>query len=130
MGRPSTAILSDKRCEGRDYVDVDCSWAPAGTGAPTTTLGKGVTVTRTDVGTFKVTFANSYVSLVSATGNVMKATAADLFVQFGAYVAATASADAYITVRTQAGATATEIAADADSRVHCHFVFAKSGVTP
>lgn len=130
MASTNASILSEKRAEGRDYVDVDCSWAPAGTDPPTDTYGKGVTVTRTDVGEYKVAFDNVYNRLICATGNVMKAAAADLFVQFGAFVAATSSTDAYITVRVQAAATATEIAADADSRVHCRFTFAKSSVTP
>lgn len=130
MATSVTAILSEKLAEGGERVDVDVSFAPAGTGAPTTVRGKGATVARTGVGTYEITFSNVYDRLASATATMQLASAADIVPQFGTFTAATSSASAKIELRLQAGATPTEVSADANNRVNCSFTFAKSSVTP
>jgi hypothetical protein len=132
MGAYNQTILRDKQCEGRDYVDVDLSFAPNGASALVATgvKGKGVTVARTSAGLFTITFANGYVDLICATATAQLATAADINAQIGTYTAPTATASATLTVRLIAVATETDVAANANNRVNVRCTFAKSSVTP
>lgn len=127
-----TTILYEPNAEGRDYVYVDGSFAPNSTSAvdSTSNKGKGFTVARSDVGVFTLTLTNDYLDLVSATATAQLATAADIVPQFGTYTAGTATAQATLVLRLNAGATPTDVSANANNRVNFHLVFRKSSVTP
>tara|TARA_R110002126_G_scaffold15876_2_gene64450 strand:- start:1073 stop:1435 length:363 start_codon:yes stop_codon:yes gene_type:complete len=94
------------------------SFAPAGTGAITAVKGSGFSAARTNAGEITITLTEKAVELVAALGSIRVSTAADMDVQFGDYVAASKT----LILRTQAGATPTDIAADADNVVSFQLV--------
>jgi hypothetical protein len=108
----------------RELILVVGSFAPAGTGAPTTVQGKGFTVSRTGVGTFLLTLADKYAALVAATGTLQLLAAANSDVQFGAYDASAKT----LVVRTMTAGAAADIAADANNRVHFDLTFRNSSI--
>ena len=110
------------RSLGREYVHVAFSFAPNGTSAvdQDSIKGKGVTsVARTDVGDFTVTFDDVFADLVAAVGTVQTTGDTDLVVRPHTYSASAKT----LTLTLLAGATATDLAADADNRVHLLCVF-------
>lgn len=104
---------------------IEGSFAPAGTGAPTDVNGKGFTVARTGVGTYLITLANKYAKFLSGTATMQLATGADIVPQLGTYSASART----LVLRLQAAAVATEVAADANNRVHFTLRF-KNTLTP
>lgn len=100
------------------------SFAPAGTSAPTDVKGMGFSVARSGVGEYTITLDEKYSELVSACGQVQMNTATDLNLQVEDYVAASKT----LVIQALAGATPTEIAANADNRVHFQLVVKKSDV--
>ncbi len=104
---------------------------PNGTStSPLTFVGKGVaSVVRTgSAGVFTVTLSEEYAQLISATATVQHTTAADLVAQFGAFSNVGTSSPVSFTLRVLAGATGTDITANADSSVFFQIVFNDSGV--
>ncbi len=104
---------------------------PNGTStSPLTFVGKGVaSVVRTgSAGVFTVTLSEEYAQLISATATVQHTTAADLVAQFGAFSNVGTSNPVSFTLRVLAGATGTDITANADSSVFFQIVFNDSGV--
>lgn len=97
-----------------EVKEIDGSFAPAGTGAPTDVNGKGFTVARTGVGTYLITLSNKYPKLLAATATMQMASATDIVPQFGTYDAAAKT----LVLRLQAAAVATEVAANANNRVN------------
>lgn len=83
-------------------------------GSPNTTA---VTAARSAAGTYDITFADSFQSLVSATFTVQAATAVDRVVQISSVSLATK----VIQVKELATATATDVGAA--HAIHCMFVF-------
>lgn len=105
---------------------------PNGTStAALTFVGKGIeSVIRTaSAGVFTVTLLDSYAQLISATADVQHVTAADLEPQFGAFANLGTSTPVTFTLRVLAGATGTDITANADSSVFFQLLFNDSGVT-
>jgi len=90
------------------------SFAPAGTGAPTAVRGSGFTVARSGVGAYTITLDRVYLQLVAVNATVQLASVADLNMQVGAVDLAAKT----IALSALAGATPTEIAANANNRVH------------
>jgi hypothetical protein len=99
----------------KGVVMLQGSFAPAGTGAPTTVRGKGFSVARTSAGLFTVTLQDKYQHLISGDIQIQLATGADLKGQFGAIDVSSAKT---VQIRVLAVAVATDIAADANNRVH------------
>lgn len=114
--------------EGRETVVVAGSFAPAGTGAVTDQRGVGFSVAYTSTGLFTITLEGKYNQLNCAMATIQMASATDLVPQFGAYTAPTATAAGTITLRTNAAATPTDIAANAANRVNFMLVFRKMDV--
>lgn len=110
---------STKLARGKKHIDIDGSFAPAGTGAVTAPKGAGFTVARTDVGEFTVTFESKYVDLVKCGAWLQLAAAADHGAQCGAYDASAGT----LIIRTQVGATETDVAANANNRVNFSCTF-------
>lgn len=134
---PRTEIINVKRAHGRDYVDLDMSFAPNGSSpvAATSIRGKGVySVARDDVGTFTITFSSDYAALVCGTATLQLATAADSFTQLGTFTAGTATARATLVVRVMDNSAGTiaaaDIAANANNRINVRCTFRKGSVTP
>jgi uncharacterized membrane protein YebE (DUF533 family) len=125
-------ILYEKKAHGREYVDLEGSFAPNGGSAlvATANKGKGFTVARTTNGVFTITFLADYVDLVCATATLQLATATDVVPQVGTYTAPTATANATLVISTLVAATATDVAADANNRVNFRCTFRKGSVTP
>lgn len=69
----------------KGLIKLSGSFAPDGVDAPTDLKGRGFAVTRTNVGTFKLTFTDKYVDLVSAMATLQLATAAARRVQVGSF---------------------------------------------
>lgn len=132
---PRTEILYDKRAHGRDYVDLDMSFAPNGASAvaASSIKGKGVySVARTSAGLFTITFTSDYAALVCGTAHLQLATGDDKFAQLGTFTAGTSSARATLTVRVWdiSGAAETDVAANANNIIHCKLTFRKGSITP
>jgi hypothetical protein len=100
-----------------EYV-VAGSFAPAGTGAPTDVYGTGFTVVRTSAGLFTVTLTNPAIRIRGGTVSLQKAAAADTHAEFGTTAVSAATPTFQIRVFDSATATETDIAADANNRVH------------
>lgn len=113
------------RALNRSTVRISGSFAPAGTGAVTSTKGKGFSVARSGVGTFTVTFTDKYNDLLSATATVQLAAAADTQAQVGAYSASAKT----LVIRTLTAGAAADISANADNRVHFDLVFVNTALT-
>jgi hypothetical protein len=101
----------------REVVLICGSFAPA---------GDGWAATRSGVGVFTITFEHNWQDLIAAIGTVQLSTAADMDAQVGDYTAASRT----LVLRTVAGATETDIAADANNRVHFVVAFKKTSTTP
>ena len=131
---PRTEILYEKLAHGRDYVDLDMSFAPNGSSAvaASSIRGKGVfSVARTAAGLFTVTFTSDYAALVSGRITVqITGDATDLCPQLGDFTAGTSSARPTLKCRLMTATTPTDLAADANNRVHLMLTFRKSSVTP
>lgn len=100
-------------------MKIDCTFKPAGTGAPTGLTGKGVaSVSRTGVGVFRLVLSTAYAALISGQVALMLNAA-------GSEVAELAAEDVdgstpYVDIRIvdkSAGAAA-DVAAHANNRVH------------
>lgn len=121
----ASRTLYDKQSPHPAHADVAFSFAPAGTGAPTSVEGKGVsTVTRTGVGTFLVTLQDAWNALVAATGTLQLSAAADSVVQFGDYSASAKT----LVVRVLTAGAAADVAANANNRVHVSLTLRNSSV--
>ena len=105
------------------------SFAPNGASAisSSSVLGAGFTVARSGVGEYTITLNDSWVAVDSATATLQMAAATDLLLQWGAIDVVTAKT---LVLRAQAGATPTEIAANAANRVHFELVLRNTTVTP
>lgn len=108
-----------------NYVEIAGSFAPAGTGAPTTARGVGYTVARTNVGEFTLTFVNAYPELVSREAHLSLATPDDKVAMCGVYTAA--SKTLVINIWDISGAALADVAADANNLVNFRVVFKESG---
>lgn len=114
---------------GRNYKVIAGSFAPNGSSAvdAASRKGPGWSVAFTATGKFTITFTDKWNDLVAFTCGVeMSADNVDLYAQGGAY---SASAKTKV-VKLKTGATNTNLAADADSRVHFIAVFSNSIVVP
>ena len=116
--------FSEPRAGNPETVLLTGSFAPAGTGAVTDVKGRGFTVARTGVGEFTITLRQKYNHLLAAVAGVQLASAADMAPQFGSYDASAKT----LVLRTQAGATPTDIAANANNRVHFTLAFQKTSL--
>jgi hypothetical protein len=116
----STRHPFKQRTAFRGEIQVGGSFAPAGTGAVTAVRGTGFTVARTSAGLFTVTLDKVFPSLVRAYVMIQMASATDISPQLGLVDLATART---IQIRTIVAAVVTDIAADANNRVHFEFTF-------
>ena len=110
-------------------VVLGISWAPNGSSAvdQTSIKGRGVaSVARTAQGVFTVTMQDVYPTLLAAVATAQLATAADIVAQVGT---STLTANGKtIVVSLLAGATATDVAADANNRVNLLLILKNSSV--
>ncbi len=132
---PRTEILYEKFAHGRDYVDLEMSFAPNGSSAvaATSIKGKGIySVARTSAGLFTITFSSDYAALVAGDAHLQLATGDDKYAQLGTFTAATAAARATMTVRVwdASAAAETDVAANANNRINCFFTFRKGSIVP
>lgn len=124
--RNTNAVLSI----GRNIHIVAGSFAPNGSSAidATSNLGSGWSVAYTSTGLYTITFSNKWNNLVSFTATIMLASGDDKHPQVGAYSAANRT----ITIRSwdASAAAVTDIAANADNRIHFLAVFSNTSVKP
>ena len=110
-------------------VTLGISWAPNGSSAvdQTSIKGRGVaSVARTAQGVFTVTMQDVYPTVLAAVATAQLATAADIVAQVGT---STLTANGKtIVVSLLAGATATDVAADANNRVNLLLILKNSSV--
>lgn len=121
-------IWKDVKTARHGVRKVMCRFFPNGTStAALTTRGSGVSgVVRTGAaGVFTVTLEDPWPSaaLIGAQATVQHTTAVDLVAQLGDFTAGTAAANATITVRLNAGATPTDMTANANSSVSVELAF-------
>lgn len=101
------------------------SFAPAGTGAVTAVRGSGFSVARTGVGEYTITLDEQVNEIVAANATLQMNAATDLNAQFMTYTAASRT----FILNALAGATPTEIAANANNRVSFCIIAKKSNAT-
>lgn len=99
----------------RDYVTLQGSFAPAGTGAITAVKGVGFTAARTGVGTFLVTFSDVYADMISGQETVQTAAATQAYPQLGTF---DATASTLVLRVVDAAGAAVDVAANANNRVN------------
>jgi len=110
-------------------VTLGISWAPNGSRAvdQTSLKGRGVaSVTRNSAGVFTVLLQDVYNSVLAAVATAQLATAADIVAQVGTSTL-TASGKS-IVVTLLAGATATDVVANANNRVNLLLILKNSSV--
>ncbi len=115
------------RALGKRYVIVAGSFAPNGASAisAASNKGKGFTAARTDVGAYLITFTDKWTDLVSVTFTQQRAAVADGVPQAGTYDASAKT----LVVTNLVGATPTEIAANANNRIHFLAIFRNTSIT-
>ncbi len=99
---------------------------PAGASDPTYTAQdvKGVaSITRSGTGTWLITLQDPYKRLLSAQATIQMSAATDLVPQFGAVANLGTSSNVTVTLRANAVATATDIAANANNSISVQLVF-------
>lgn len=119
-----TFIVRSVKSPNFNETRISGSFAPAGTGAVTAVKGRGFTVARSGAGVFTITLDRIYQDLISANACVQLATAADMAAQIGSY----SKANRTLVIRTVVAATETDIAADANNRVHFDLVLVTSSI--
>lgn len=114
---------------GKGRVVISGSFRPNGSSAIDNTLntGSGFTVAYTTTGVYTITLSDSYVALVSAQATIAMNAATDLVPQWGAIDVVTAKT---LVLRANAAATPTDIASNADNRIHFTLVLRNTTVTP
>ena len=125
----ATDILDVIRCYGRQYVVVFAVFYPQATSAPTLAANqsRGVaSVARSAAGRFLLTLDDPHHHLVAAIATTQLATAADMQAQIGTISNLGSSSATTVVVRTIAGATETDIAANANNSVSVLLVFGES----
>ena len=100
------------------------SFAPNGSSAVSaaSNKGKGFTVARASQGVFTITLDQAYAEFQSGQATLQHTTAADLEAQLGDYDATAKT----LSVRVHTAGTATDVTANANSRVHFVLVLQKS----
>lgn len=111
-------------------VVVNGSFAPNGSSAlvATSNQGRGFTVARTSAGLFTITFADKYANLISFTHGLQLAAGDDKVTQGGTYTAA--SKTLTLRVWDVSAAAETDVAANANNRIHFQVIFDNSAVVP
>lgn len=111
--------LANPQVLNRGEVIICGSFAPNGASAvaATSNLGIGWSVVRTSAGLFTVTLEDSWVSLTSAQVSLQLATVAAVAVQLGTIDVVTAKTVEIRALSSSAG-TVTDVAADANNRIH------------
>lgn len=114
---------------GKGRVVISGSFRPNGSSAIDNTLntGSGFTVAYTSTGLYTITLADSYVALVSANATFAMNAATDVVPQWGAIDVVTAKT---LVLRSLAGSSVTDIASNANNRVHFTLVLRNTTVTP
>jgi hypothetical protein len=117
-------IFSQVQALSRGLKLIAGSFAPAGAGAPTDQNGSGFSVTRTGAGTFQVKLTDTWPKLNSGKASLQLHTADKLAAQLGDVdlVAKTA----VIRVVDSSTGVATDVAANANNRIHFEFWFKNS----
>lgn len=123
-------ITTDLQTRENEAVVVAGSFAPAGTGAPTASKGKGFTVARTGVGAFRITLDARFNSILSVVAGLQLATATDQFIVVGAISEANRTIDLTVWDPSAAAApgAAVDVAADAGNRIHFVVVARNSSI--
>jgi|SRR5262245_5561075 len=130
-------ILSPIFGAGNDMVLVCISFLPNGSSNPVSSGFTGVneisSITRTGAGAFLIKFAEAYPQLISKWADIALNAVADLKCQFGTYTPATTTlpppfSPAQIVLTVLAVATPTDVAANANNRISCGFVFRRTSV--
>lgn len=120
-------ILNTIQAEGNDEVIVAGSFAPAATGVPTAVFGSyAYTVAWTSTGKFTITFTERYAEFLSGVAMIGMNAIADLIPQWGAFTPASGAVKATLVLNILAAAVATDIAANANNRVHFTCIFRKT----
>ncbi len=98
-------------------VKIEGSFAPNGSSAlvASSTFGKGFSVAYTSTGLFTITLTDKYKKMIAANLTAQLSAAADIKLQLGTVDVVTAKT---IQIRSLAVATLTDIAANANNRVH------------
>jgi hypothetical protein len=132
--------LFEQLGEGRDYVVVTGSFKPLATIAASASVltsnqrGRGFQVSRSGAGVYALHFDNDYMELVSAIAGVQTASADDMEVEVGAFVAPTSSAKATLALRLYDDAdnarTAADMSDDSNNRIHFRCTFRLGSLTP
>lgn len=114
LGKGRKIIAGSFLPNGGSAIAADSAW-------------NGFSVARTGAGQFTITLTDSYLALVSAVATIQMNSATDLVPQWGAIDVVTAKT---LVLNTNAVATPTDIASNANNRVFFELVLRNSNVTP
>lgn len=114
---------------GKGVKVIAGSFAPNGSSAvdSTSIKGKGFSVARTGAGAFTITLQDAYVALLSAQASLQLHTADDKFVLLGD-VDVTSGKTVKLVVWDISDAAATDVAANANNRIHFVLVLSNSSL--
>lgn len=121
MSRINYPVMSPNH----DTVEVNGSFAPQAAGNPITIFGGAefAVVRNGTAGEWKLTFTEAFAQLLDAQMTIQMAAATDLTPQIATFTAATPGVAATLLLRALAAATPTDIAANANNRVHFKITF-------
>lgn len=86
-----------------------------------------VSIIHTATGKFTITFKKAYPEMLAAFAHIQLSANADLKTQLGPYVPSSAGANPTVVVNVLAVNTLTDIAANANNRISCLFIFRRTG---
>jgi hypothetical protein len=117
----ASRILKLKETTDPQVVSVPCSFAPAGTGAPTSVKGAGIlSVVWTSTGLFTITLKDKWAALLACNATLQLAAAAARYIQLGTIDLAGAKT---IQVRViDATGTVQDVAANANNVIHLELI--------
>lgn len=122
----SSRDLRNVKATSREVAMIYGSFAPAGTGAPTALVGKGITLARTGVGVFRLTLDKVYPTLLAAHLTLQLSTGDDKIMQMGDVDLTAKTID--LRIWDISGAAVVDVAADANNRVNFILAFQNSSV--
>jgi hypothetical protein len=119
--------MNQKLSTGKEYVDVDFSFAPNGSSAVAASSIRGeniASVTRTGVGVFDIVLRNGFYQAIAFKPSVQLGTDADTQISSWNWVQSTKT----LTIRVRTAAVAADIAANASNRLGGTLTLRKSSV--
>lgn len=128
----ASRTFDNEQVLGKKRYRLDLTFFPQGAGVPTFVAKDNpglASVARSTNGVYLLTLQDTYRRLISKQASVQMATATDLVPQFGAISNVGSATPVTVVVRVNAGATPTDVAADAANSVSVQLCFSDNADT-